>query len=69
MYNICSAWFLDIVISRVHNIRRERLCLIAHIACTNTLHQVSPVNYHTLTDLINDIILLLLHDCPCAEAI
>ena len=41
------------VAARVHNISKERECLTAHICCTNALRQVSPVNYHILTDLIN----------------
>ena len=32
---------------------RERVCLTAHIPCTNALRQVTPVNYCILTDLIN----------------
>ena len=38
---------------RVHNISKERECLTAHTPCTNAMRQVSPVNYHILTDLIN----------------
>ena len=31
----------------------EREYLTAHIPCTNALHQVTPVNYRILMDLIN----------------
>ena len=45
----------NMVLPRVHNIQCivERECLTAHILCTNTLRQVTPVNYRILTDLIN----------------
>ena len=49
-----SSWFLlALPVSRVHNISIEGECLIAYIPCTNALHQVTPVNYRVLSDLIN----------------
>ena len=40
------------LLTRVHNISIKGECLTAYIPCTNALHQVTPVNYCILSDLI-----------------
>ena len=40
------------MISRVHSLSKEGKYLTAYVPCTNTLHQVTPVNYCILMDVI-----------------
>ena len=46
------------MISRVHNISRERVCLTAYIPCTNALRLVSLVNYRILRNLLITVVLI-----------
>ena len=40
------------ITARVHNTSIEGEYLTTYIPCTNALHQITPVNYRILSDLI-----------------